>query len=127
MKITDQMWYAMCDVHMSEPKPLNNAGLTKPFIYERQHGVFYVPSGYHCAAMSLLLAFQHGSTDRLDIARQLDLGSPFGTSDHWLKHTEGSAFRSSVGKKIMVWTKSNLNTHEKRVFGNQVYYMDLPE
>lgn len=97
--ITDPMWWAMCDFHMDVPRPLAEADLSKPFVYERKWGVFYVPMGCHLAAMSLLLAFQHGSTDGIAVAEKLGLRFSEGTADYWLEHTAGAAFRSSVAKK----------------------------
>ena len=64
---TDEQWWSMCDAHMSLPEPLAKADLTRPFVYARRYGVFYVPSGHHQHAMSILLAFRHGHTKGLAV------------------------------------------------------------
>ena len=55
---------------MSDPVPLSIADLTRPFVYERQYGVIYVPGGYHPSAMSFLLALQLGCEDGIDAAEE---------------------------------------------------------
>lgn len=115
--ITDEMFWGMCDCHMSDPVPLGEADLSRPFVYERRWGVFYVPFGYHQSAMGLLLAWQHGChkvwqvTERLGIAHD-------GAADYWLQHTPGAAFRSSVGKRVQVATPKGLTVQERRLFGD---------
>lgn len=69
---TDEQWWAMCDAHMSLPVPLAKADLTKPFVYERRFGLFYVPFGFHHRAMSLLLAFQYDLTRLIFLLRSWD-------------------------------------------------------
>lgn len=122
--MTQQMWWKMCDCQMELPIALAQADLSKPFIYERKWGVFYVPSGYHQAAMSLLLAFQHNLNSGVDVAKKLGLVHSEGTADHWLEHTQGAAFRSSVGKKINVATLKNLSVQERRYFGEVMCLFD---
>lgn len=116
-EFTDVMFWKMCDCHMSDPVPLASADLTRPFVYERRWGVFYVPFGYHPISMSLLLAWQHGCDDAVEVADKLGLQMSDETSDHWLRHTPGAAFRSSVGKKIQVATTKGLTIQERRLFG----------
>lgn len=120
---SDEQWWAMCDIQMSRPVPLNVADLTKPFIYCREFGVFYVGGGRHMAAMTLLLAFQHGELDWLDIAPKLSLEYPYGTSEHWLEHTPGAAVLSSVSKTIEAFSVSNLNEAERNAFA-KIRYLD---
>jgi hypothetical protein len=115
-EITDQMWWKMCDANMCRPVPLAEADLTKPFIYERSWGVSYVPGGYHQSAMSLLLAFQHGLRTGIDVSEKLKLRYSDGTADHWLEHSPGAAFLSSVGKKIQVGSIKGLTVQERRKF-----------
>lgn len=116
--ITDKMWWEMCDFHMDVPVPLSEADLTKPFVYERKWGVFYVPMGMHLGAMSLLLAFQHGCDDGMAVGEKLGLRWSEGTADYWLEHTVGAAFRSSVGKKIQVANTKGLTVQERRMLGD---------
>lgn len=115
---TDRQWWAMCDCHMSRPVPLTRAAITRPFVYCREYGLFYVVRAYHQAAMSLLLAWQHGLDRGVDVAEKLGLEYSHGTADRWLELTPGAAFMSSVGEgKIEVGREGNLNRHELRVFG----------
>lgn len=112
--ITDEMLWAMCDL-MSDPIPLVQADLTKPFIYERQWGVFYTPFGRHQAAMGLLLAWQHDCKRAAHVIEKLGI-SHDRAADYWLEHTPGAAFRSSVGKKIQVASIKGLTIQERRMF-----------
>jgi hypothetical protein len=114
---TDPQWWAMCDFHMGLPVPLAEADLTRPFVYERRWGVFYVPMGMHRGAMSLLLAFQHGLTGGIAVAERLGLDYSEGTADHWLQHTPGAAMLSSQGTQILVGTGRGLTPLERRRFG----------
>lgn len=103
---------------MSEPVALGQADLTRPFVYERKHGVFYVPGGMHPGAMSFLLALQHGLPSGVAVAESLGLRYSSGTAEHWLEHTPGAAFRSSVGKHIQIATGRDLTALERRLFAN---------
>ena len=100
--------------NMSKPVSLFDADLSKPFVYQRGAGVFYVSPGYHQHAMALLMALNHNLSCGIDIAEQLELDYPCGVADAWLA-SEGTAFRSSVGKEIMF---QNINLFEERVFKN---------
>lgn len=115
--ISDEMWWAMCDAHMGLPVPLAEADLSRPFVYERRWGVFYVPGGYHPSAMSLLLAFQHGLCCGIDVGEKLKVSCSSGTADYWLEHTPGAAFRSSVGRCVSVGSLKGLTIQERRLFG----------
>lgn len=123
-EITDEMWWAMCDFHMAPPVALGEAELSIPFVYERKWGVFYVPMGMHQGAMSLLLAFQHGLTDGIDVGNKLGLKYSEETADYWLEHTIGAAFRSSVGKQVQVGRFKNLTVQERRLFGDACCVFD---
>lgn len=116
--ISDKMWWSMCDFHMSPPEPLKHADLSKPFVYERRWGVFYVPMGMHQGAMSLLLAFAHGFDDGIDCAKHLCLDYSEETADHWIETRPGAAFRSSVGKVIQIGSESNITIAERRAFNS---------
>jgi len=117
-ELTQHQWNKFCDFCMSEPVPLGQADLTRPFVYERQYGVFYVPGGKHPSVMSFLLALQHGCEDGIDVAENLKLEYSSGTADYWLENTPGAAFRSSVGKRIQVATGRGLTDQERRLFGD---------
>jgi len=114
---TEMQWWAMCDANMGLPVPLREADMSRPFVYERAHGVFYVPMGSHQHAMSVLLAFQHGLCKGLEVAEKLALEFSHGTADHWLESTPGAAFRSSVGKKVQAGKPGNLTVIERRRLG----------
>ncbi len=116
--LSPRQWGLFCDMGMSEPLPLAEADLARPFVYERKHGVFYVPGGMHPGAMSFLLALQHGAPTGVDVARVLGLRYSGGTADHWLEHTPGAAFRSSVGNHIQIATGRDLTVLERRLFAN---------
>lgn len=115
--ISDEMFWGMCDAHMSDPVPLQQADLTKPFVYERRWGVFYTPFGYHQSAMGLLLAWQHGCRKVIPVTEKLGIAHD-GAADYWLQHTPGAAFRSAVGKKIQVASLKGLTLLERRLFGD---------
>ncbi len=115
---TDEQWWNMCDAGMGLPLPLDQADLSKPFVYDRSYGVFYVPMGQHQHAMSLLLAFQHGLASTMGLAEKLGLEPHGETADRWLESTPGAAFRSTVGKRIQVATGKGLTAQERRLFGD---------
>ena len=116
-ELTNRQWNQFCDFGMSDPIGLQHADLTKPFVYERRFGVFYVPGGMHQSAMSFLLALQYHRETGVDVAEQLKLQYSSGTADHWLEHTPGAAFKSSVGKRIQIATRTNLTFQERKLFG----------
>ncbi len=115
---SDKQWWKMCDAQMSLPVPLSKADLTRSFVYDRDFGVFYVQFGNHQVAMSLLLAWQHGCDDGIDVGEKLSLNFSGETADHWLEFTPGAAFLSSVGKRIQVATGKGLTVQERRLFGD---------
>lgn len=114
----------MCDAGLSTPVPLGSADLKNPFVYDRQYGIFYCQPGYHQSAMSLLLAFHHGFDNGIDVAEFLKLGYSSETADHWLSHTTGSAFKSSVNSKVYAGRPGNLTVIESRIFGGVQYLFD---
>lgn len=122
--LNQHQWNQFCDFCMSEPIPLAQADLSRPFVYERQYGVFYVPWNYHPSVMSFLLAMQFGCEDGIDVAEKLKLNYSSGTADYWLENTPGAAFRSSVGKNIQVATGKGLTIQERRLFGNYTCVFD---
>jgi hypothetical protein len=113
MKITDEMWWAMCGVHLSEPYPLEEFDLSKPFIYDRKIGFFYCPMT-HPLAMALLLAFEKGQLDYTDYETE---------SEEWLAG-EGRAYRSSISPQVQAGKKGNLNKQELKWFGEVRYILE---
>jgi hypothetical protein len=116
--LTPRQHNKLIDLGLSDPMELSQADLTRPFVYERQFGVFFVPPGYHSNSMSFLLALQHGCESGPDVAEQLGLSFSSGTADHWLQHSPGAAMRSSVGKRVLVATGRGLTPLERRLFGD---------
>lgn len=108
----------MCAVGLELPRPLAEADLSRPFVYERRFGVFYVPGGQHSGAMSYLLALQHDCKDGVQVAEKLKLTYSSGTAEYWLEHTPGAAFKSSVGTRVQVATGRGLTAQERRLFGD---------
>lgn len=118
---TDQQWWKMCDHHMSLPVPLSKADLIKPFLYDRQWGVFYLPPGHHQAGMALLLAFHNGHVCGVDAARAVGGRGLADAADHYLEHTPGVCFRSSVGRAVYAGRKGALSVMELRIIGEVQY------
>jgi hypothetical protein len=114
---SDEQWWSMCSAHMGLPQPLHEADLTKPFVYDRRWGVFFVSSGCHQQAMSVLLAFHNGLVKGIDVADRLGLDFSDGTAEYWLEKTPGAAFKSSVGKKVQAGPRGNLTAIERRWLG----------
>lgn len=112
----------MCDAHMSMPVSLQDADLSKPFVYDRQYGFFYVPFGYHTAAMGLLLAFTIGEVNYINAAEKMNVKFDR-MADKWLE-IEGHCFKSSVSNKVKAGKKGNLSFAELRVFGEVDYILD---
>ena len=102
-KITDRHWYKMVDSGMSRPIPLQEADLSKPFVYQRGFGVSYVNPGYHRSAMSLLYTFHKGHVGFSDMLREENF-DPFDefsqAADAW-SELPGTAYLSSVGEEII--------------------------
>ena len=119
--ITDKMWSKMCDCSMSLPIPLSEADTSKPFVYDRKFGFFYVSRSQHQRAMSLLLAWHRGMGCGLEVANKLNLSYPFGSADFYLERIDGTAFLSSISKEIYAWTSSQLNNEEKSWLGDVGY------
>lgn len=118
MQFTEQQWWKMCDVHLSLPVRLSKAVLTKPWIYSREHGLFYCPPGYHIAAMALLFAFDHGSLDPMEAleSKKLDRRSYAEAADWWLTEKDGRAFKSSAGSGVQAGNVGQLTPIEARIF-----------
>lgn len=120
---TDAQWYKMCSLDMSLPVPLHHAAVSKPFVYDRKWGVFYVPNGHHQSAMALLLAFRNGFDDITKYRQALGLSTCYLTvemADQYLT-LEGTAFRSSQGSSVMAFNPQLLNHTERRLLGSITY------
>lgn len=118
---TEKQWYGMCSCNMSLPVPLHKANITKPFVYDRKFGLFYVPFGYHQSAMSLLLAWQLGLDKGVQVVTKLKIAFSSETADYWLENTPGAAFKSSISYFVQAARPNSLNAIERRIFGEICY------
>lgn len=129
-KITDPMFWQLCDNRMSEPVPLKDADLSQPFIYDREYGVFYVDGGYHLIGMTMLYAWRHGYEKIRDMMNTepnfkekvkensySSISKYEYISNLYLLELKGTAMGSSVGNAIEFGRLSNLNEIEKQIFG----------
>jgi hypothetical protein len=120
--IQDEFWWAMCDAGMSFPVPLRKADLSKEFVYDRRYGVFHCNFGKHQFVMALLLAWDQGVKNYLDIDHKKLNISDWGKreiynfADYYLENTKGTCFLSSQSKSIKVGKKGNLNSMELDYF-----------
>lgn len=121
---TLRQFWKMCDADMSDPVVLGRADISKPFVYDRRFGFYYVPMGRHQQAISLLLAFHLGMNSGLDAARELNVAYSSGTADHWLENIPGTAFRSSQGKRVLAGRRGNLSAYELRLLGPVEFLLD---
>jgi hypothetical protein len=134
--ISQEQWYGLCDMGSGKPVPLAQADLSKSFVYHREYGVFPVNFGAHQQVMALLYAWHHGYAEHgrhaayemLHDLREQGKAKPLSDAsllaDKFLEEIEGTAFRSSVGKKVNAGKRGNLTVIEKRWFGEITYLMD---
>lgn len=128
--IGDTKWYALCDAHGGMPKPLAEADLTKSWVYDREYGVFPVAGGYHQQVMAMLYAWHKGFSRTYDLQIHLEEtegGRRKETSylaDKFIEEIPGTAFKSSVGKKVNAGARGSLTVIEKRFFGDITYIME---
>jgi len=107
-------------------QPLNTVKLNNinGWVYDRRYGVFNCISSAHELMMSTLLAADLGIEDITEIPPKF-LGN--GKTDYqslagyWLINTQGTAFKSSMCKAVMVGKEGNLNDFEKSCFGDIIY------
>lgn len=128
-KPTDEQWYAMCDARMSRAVALRDADLTKPFVYDRRFGLFYVPMGYHQQAMALLYAFHHGVTRTYECADVLGIAYDrvAKLADRWLSEKSGTCYKSSMHQSIRCWKPGHLSAAELRHFNaDAITYITPP-
>ncbi|GBG14449.1 uncharacterized protein NMK_2048 [Novimethylophilus kurashikiensis] len=125
--LTEKQELALDACHASQPICLVDADITKPFVYDRWYGFFYVPPGYHQLSMATLLAFHHGEHRAVEAAKKLGLAFSGGAAEHWLKTIPGAAFKSSQGRLIAVGTFRNLSPLERRVFGGNLDNLKLAQ
>lgn len=124
-------WWALVDAGGEEPYPIDQWDMSKPFVYDRKWGVFPVQSGNHFLVMALLYAWHHGF-DRLggQFERYLKesgvevkgIGFVKKYADVYIETIPGTAFKSSVNKKVVFSGKpSHLTETEKDYLGKIEY------
>lgn len=124
--VTQEMWWKLCDGNLWEPIKLQDADVSKPFVYDRKFGLFYVSMGYHAHVMRFLLglhmSMNHKELEQFmikEIGEYSAIYSSFCTNeyaDYYLKNFSGTAFKSSVGTKILCGRFENLNYTERKKF-----------
>lgn len=119
----------MCDSGISFPVPIDEADLSRSFVYDRRYGVFYVTFGRHHFAMALLLVWDLGVYNYLHIDYEKLGISEFRSddiyeySDYFLSKTKGTCYKSSQAKSIKAGQRGNLNERESDYFV-MVDYLD---
>ena len=108
----------------SEPIVLGKADLSKPWVYDRDYGLFYCPPAMHQYVMAELLAIRLGYKDGIDTAQALNVEYSHVCSDFYLKSYEGTAFFSSVGRLPYTGKKNSLNRIESRIIGEVKYLFE---
>lgn len=112
---------------MSDPIKLSNADLTKPFIYHRKHGVFYIRNGYHSAAMTKMLCWELGVYNKDEIDTELLFGKKRTDvdigflSDYFIENTKGTCFLSSNSPHIFCGKIGYLDFRELTFFKGVSY------
>jgi hypothetical protein len=122
--ITEEQWYKFCDAGGGRPMALAAFDLTKPFVFFRKYGIFPVNHGHHQQVMALLYAWEHDYHCPYDMIRDKKIREISTLADAFLEELDGTAFRSSVGKKVVAGKRTSLTTIEKRKFGEISYTME---
>lgn len=114
---------------MSTPLKLNQANLSKPFVYHRKHGVFYVKNGCHALAMTQLLCWDLGVRNK----NEIDTESLFGKkndevdigflADFFIENTKGTCFLSSNSEFIFCGKSGHLDFRELTFFKGVSYLL----
>lgn len=125
MKPTDDQLVALRCASAEGPLTLGEADVTKPFVYDREYGFFYVNSCWHGEVMELLLAFHHGCKNEKEISEKLKYRRHCGVgADLFIQTVSGTAYLSSCAKSIQA-CKKNLTPSERKFFGDIDYLEDL--
>lgn len=111
---TQEQEWAMMDVHMWNPVPLNKLDFDL-WVYDRKWGVFRVPSAWHNAAMATLAAFHQDKLNYVELYQKWGDGSQ-DVAERYLMDTPGTCYKSSVSSKIIAGKRENLNRAEKMAF-----------
>jgi hypothetical protein len=122
--ISDERWYKLCDAGLGRSMPLDEADISKSFVYDRQYGLFYCNGGHHQQAMALLYAWTQGFDSAYDLLDELKIRDLSVLADKFIEEMEGTCFRSSVGKTVIAGKRKNLTVIEKRFFGEIKYIVE---
>lgn len=120
--LDDKFLNVMFNMGMSNPVSLNEADLTRPFVYYRKFGVFYVTQGMHQYAMATLLAWEMDCYNYLRIDHKSIGISDFHSSeacvlaDYFMDHYKGVCYMSSLNNKFRASNSKNLNELELDIF-----------
>lgn len=108
MKLTDEQWWAISD-YASQPIPLRDADLTRPFLYVRGYGVFYIDMGCHQLVSALIYTWMQGKPDIFDLVDEgvLEATSCYEVAATRLTELDGVASLSNVGRDIIYASKLN--------------------
>lgn len=121
MELSDGRKWALAQSGMSFPVTLFEAIRTKPFIYCRSYGLFYVECGSHQIAASLLLSWENGFEDIVETMNHFNMNSLSELSEKWLEVAPGALVLSSVSNIPYASSMDNLNFQEKRFFKKITY------
>ena len=137
--IPDQLWYYMFDrgfrsapMFLGEfnfdPVIAAEKGLTsgQSFLYDRSLGLFEIDYGMHPSSMSFLYYLKHYPQDGTEAEkeaweREERLSSNQDFAEMYITETEGTFYKSSVGRKIIVGKMSNISNFEKRFIESTGY------
>ena len=121
---TQEQFWKLCDAGTYLPVPLSAAAVddqNPSFVYDREWGVFHVPSGLHYQVMALLQAFREGHLT----VDTMERNAAFKAADRYLRLNPGCGFVSSVAPNRFITFAHNLNGQEKMVFRRfEIFYME---
>lgn len=119
--LTQEQFWAACDANMSDPLTLEQADLSKPFVYDREYGLFYVPCAYHQLALAQLFAWHTGFVKAYDAIDAFKMRDSSQAADKLFENFPGIAILSSVGVTVHAFNKNSLTQREKDFFGKITY------
>jgi len=122
---SDKIWWRLCDFNASKPIPLNEADITKPFIYCRRYGLFYVGFGNHQLFMSWLYSVDQVGLDAAGDYQYDGDYDFYDLADKFLVEYDGACMQSSVGinsglRTILCDRIDNMNPTELKIFGSNL-------
>lgn len=115
--LTEKQFWKSCLCGMSRPVELADEDLTKPFVYDREYGLFYVNPGHHQLAMATIYAWRNGFDSYLDMPEGRSRLNLSKGADSLMEKYQGVAMKSSVGTRVLAYLPSMLSETEKDHFG----------